>query len=198
MTTDFAFNLADWRAALLPRTDTPPTPPDGAHYRIAVDPAFFAEDGSDGNNRSDESALTVGFLGEDSSMTLTDSRAGLWKGIGLPEEIVDAIGTWNPEVVLIERSGNGAPDLLADNIRFLCDMRETGTPRIEFFTPHNSKPCRIRRLQDLLDNNLLRIHQGVFVSDLFAQVESFCFDRQDNKGREDGRLDSLASLCGYR
>ena len=60
-----------------------------------------------------------------------------------------------------------------------------------------AKPKRIRRLQSLLDSGFLRIRYAPFVSVLFEQAEQYIFTA-DNAGREDGALDSLAMLCGFK
>ena len=182
---NFRFNISQWSECVLPQA--PPTPYSGV--RMAVDTAFFA------NETSDESAYSVGFQGDDFSFTLLGADSGRWKGIALPNKIVDAIETWSPEQVWVERT-TGAPDLLVDCIKIECEARQISLPHITFFTPRESKATRVFKLQAIVESHQLRICPGAYTSTLLAQARDFDFSSpKQNHRREDGMLDSLASNC---
>ena len=183
----FRFNAAQFSACVLAETPAPPY----THVRIAVDPAYFS------NATSDQSAISTGFQGDDFSFTLLDSASGRWKGIELPNRIVTAIETWDPYEVWIERTGNGAPDMLVDVIKMECELKGIRIPQITFFTPSESKADRVFKLQALVESQQLHICPGTFTSTLIQQARDFTFT-QTNSRREDGCLDSLAAVCGFK
>jgi predicted phage terminase large subunit-like protein len=176
-----------WYNCVLP---TPPRPPYPAPLRMTLDPAYFA------NDTSDHSAFCVGYQHpEDNIVTLLDCDSDRWKGIELPKRIVAAIKEWKPEQLWIERSGNGAPDLLADNIIQMCGAN---VPVISFYTPKQSKATRISKLQAVIDGNYLKINPIARMNALMEQVRNFDFTDKQNHRHEDGRLDALAALVGFR
>jgi predicted phage terminase large subunit-like protein len=185
---NFKFQISQWAECILPVPPTPPYPP----LRMAVDPAYFS------NDTSDRSSYSLGWLSdEDGSFTLLDCQSGRWKGIALPEKIVDAIDIWRPEQLWVERSGNGAPDLLVDNINMLAETKGLAT-RISFFSPKSPKINRVFKLQAVIESDHLHISPGSWNSTLLQQARDFDFSRKDNHRHEDGMLDSLASVCGFR
>jgi hypothetical protein len=184
------FDLTEWRRCVLSIPPFPPFPT----LRMAVDPAYSA------NPSSDDSSYCLGFLDEDSSFTLLDCGRGLWKGIQLPDKIVDALKKWDSPDVWIEKTGNGASDLLRDVIVLQCATREVTVPRISFYTPRTPKASRIRRLQGLVENDLLHISPTCPYGSLFDQALAFDFEskNKDNHRRPDDLLDALAAVCGFR
>jgi hypothetical protein len=159
---------------------------------MTVDPAYFA------NDTSDHSAFCVGYQHpEDNVVTLLDCGGDRWKGIELPRRIVAAIEEWKPQLVWIERSGNGAPDLLTDNILAMCE-KAGHVPGISFYTPRESKGARIYKLQSVIDGNYLKISPISAMNALMDQVREFDFTDKQNHRHEDGRLDALAALVGFR
>ena len=130
--------------------------------------------------------------------TLLDLKTGRWRGMGLPNTIVSLMEEWHPELTRIEAIPGA--DLIYDSILLRANLYGVATGRVELFKVNSAvaaKPKRIRKLRDLLDVGLLRIRYGSFVEELFHQVENYTFTTA-NDGREDGALDSLAMLCGFR
>ena len=188
----YKFNINLWMGALLP---APPVPPYPAPLRMTVDPAYFA------NETSDHSAFCVGYQESNidwgATVTLLDCDSDRWKGIALPTRIVGAIEEWKPEQVWIERSGNGAPDLLADNITQMCESKGLA-PIISFYTPKQSKAQRIFKLQATIENGYLKISPTRRMNALFDEVREFDFADKQNHRHPDDRLDSLAALVGFK
>jgi hypothetical protein len=183
---DFRFNLDQWRRALAPIT-----PPAGQSFTLALDSSFTAHE------TSDESSASVGYLGEeDGGLNVLDCVAGRWKGIHLPDEVVSLCEKWKPAELRIEHSPFF--DLLHDTILLRAEMRQVNVPRITPVRVVAKKKHRIRRLQTLLDQDLLHIHKGSFVGALFNEVENFCFAKEDNHRRSDNRVDSIALLANFR
>jgi hypothetical protein len=192
-------DLARWRRAVcLPRDFVPPQ---NAEIRIVVDPAFTCWDGTNGKNKSDETAIAVGFVDEIGALSCLDIIHGRFRGIELPRSIVSAIAVWKPSKVFIEPTPFF--DLLADVIALLARTENLEVPRISMLprrTAKRAKALRIRRLEtDLLscDPPLLRIRQSDFVDALMSEVEAFDFDSHDNHRRSDNCIDSLALLAGF-
>lgn len=182
----FRFNAQQFVDCILPAAPIPPF----TGVRMAIDPAYFS------NPTSDESAYSVGFMGEeDMSFTLLDADSGRWKGIALPNKVVDAIGTWKPDQVWVEATGNGSPDLLKDNILMGCEAREIPIPQITFYTPRQSKAVRVFRLQGLVESKQLKICPGAYTSTLIQQARDFDGSSDSNRHRLDDMLDSLSAVC---
>jgi hypothetical protein len=191
MSDGFRFQIRQWRERILPVASRPPYPP----VRLVIDPSYTA------SSTSDESSVAVGFLDEDSALTVLDCVHGRFKGLDLPDQIVSSIELWRPQRVWLERNGNGACDLLMDTIVLRAEMREVSIPIIETFVPNNrvgAKSLRIRQLQNLIDQHLFHISPGPYVSALLAETERYDFESSDNHRRSDSMLDSLALLAGFR
>jgi hypothetical protein len=190
---DFSFRISQISACIVPR---PAALPEGVDLRMTVDPAYFA------NDDSDCSAYAVGWLDDRSAMHLWDYACGRWRGLALPDHLVDAIELWQVPNVRIERNGNGAPDLLVDTIALRLRMKGLSAPRITTFVPRQpkrQKANRIARLQTLLDLDppLLYIYRNAFTEELLQQAERFDFSADDNHRREDSLLDVAALACGF-
>lgn len=174
--------------------------PANARMRQAVDLAMTANPA-----HSDQSSIAVGFRDDiceipDGRVRLTvmDLQAGHWQGMGLPKQIVSSMKTWRPEQTEIENIPGA--ELVRDSIIFQAELQKVPTGRIQLFPRNNdlnAKPNRIRRLQELLSNGLLRIKYGPFMEIVIEQAGDYLFT-PNNAGREDGALDVLAFLCGFR
>src|SRR5579862_4975376 len=127
MSDGFRFQMSQWRECTLPVASCPPYPP----VRLVIDPSYTA------SSTSDESSVAVGFLDEDSALTVLDCIHGRFKGLALCDQIVSSIELWRPQRVWLERNGNGACDLLVDTIALRAEMREVSIPTIETFVPNN-------------------------------------------------------------
>ncbi len=106
--------------------------------------------------------------------------------------------TWHPEETEIENIPGA--ELVHDSVILQADLQKVATGRIRLFPRNNdvnAKPNRIRRLQELLSNGLLRIKYGSFMEIVIEQARNYLFT-PNNAGREDGALDVLAFLCGFR
>jgi hypothetical protein len=187
----FSFNLDDWRGVCIP-----PTPPAGTVV-CAIDPCFGHRE------HSDETGISVGEIhqleGESHEMILLDAVGVKRKGGLLADFIVDVLEKWRPEIISIE--GIPAAHLLADAIVWRAELRgvSTGCIRVEKVdSTRRAKAKRIRQLHDYITSTppRLRIHYSHFVDALFHQVELFTFE-DDNKGRHDDILDSLAALMRH-
>jgi len=190
---DFSFRIPQIRACIVTR---PATLPEGVSVRMTVDPAYFA------NEDSDCSAYALGWIDDRGAMHLWDYACGRWKGLALPDRIVDAMELWVPEQIRIERNGNGAPDLLVDTISLRASMRGVPVPLITTFKPRQAKrqkANRIARLQTILDPDppFLHIYQNGFTEELIQQAQHFDFSADDNHRREDSLLDVVALACGF-
>jgi hypothetical protein len=164
---------------------------------MTVDPSFTARDGSEeGGNTSDESAIAVGFREEFGSVHILDCVHGRFKGMALPDRIVDAQEQWSCAIIKIERNPNF--DLLSDAIKLRGAMREVIIPRIVPFVPIHSKRHRISRLQSLLEERIIQIQNGKFIQALLEQAENFCFKDSQNHRHEDGMLDVISMQAGFR
>jgi hypothetical protein len=193
-------NTILWRRAISLPWDF--VPPEGADIRLALDPSFTANEGGDGTNPSDESAIAAGFVDETGALNCLDIVHGRFRGLGLPRAVVSAAGTWKPERILIEPTPFF--DLLADTIKLLGETEGIAIPRIVKITRgrelKRAKARRIRRIEtDLLqyDPPLLKIRRAPFVEALLDEVERFDFESRDNRRRPDNCLDSLALLAGF-
>lgn len=189
-------DINKWRGCLtLPPDYTPPIP---ATIRMGIDASPTA------NPDSDESAIAVGHFYEADPWTglvLLDCVAGRYKGMLLPDKIVDLIELWIPEEISIERNLQHGGELLVDAIVYRATDRGIAIPRITSFSASNklaAKVKRVRRIEDeLIDHGLLKIRTAGFIDKLFDEVRNFSFD-PENHGRLDSCLDALAFLAGFR
>ena len=191
MSDGFRFQISQWRECILPVASCPQYPP----IRLVIDPSYTA------SSTSDESSIAVGFLDEDSALTVLDCIHGRFKGLALPDQIFSVIEQWHPQRVWLERNGNGACDLLVDTTVLRAEMCEVSIPAVETFVPNNrvgAKSLRIRQLQNLIDQHLFHISPGPYVSALLTEAERYDFAISDNHRRLDSMLDSLALLAGFR
>jgi hypothetical protein len=188
--SSFTFQISKWRGCIQPAPTQPVALP--PPMILTLDPSYTA------NETSDCSSIGVGFIEEDSSaLTVTDLYSGKLKGIALPDKVVDFIEKWKPVEIRVEK--NPFFDLLADTIKLKANLRDVEIGRITPFRPIQSKKHRILRLRDLLtDPPAVYIYQNSFVNQLLEQAEKFCFTDKQNHRHEDGLLDVVSMLAGYR
>jgi hypothetical protein len=189
-------DINKWRACLTLPVDY--TPPSGAILRMGIDPSPTA------NPDSDESAIAVGHFCEADpwpGLALLDCVAGRYKGMLLPDKIVDLMELWIPEEISIECNRQHGGELLVDAIEYRAKDRGIAIPRITSFSASNkfaAKVTRVCRIEsELIDHGLLKIRQAGFIDKLFDEVRNFSFD-PENHGRLDSCLDALAFLAGFR
>lgn len=155
-------------------------------------------DGSDGGNVSDESAIAAGFIGDEGLLSIFDCVHGRFRGMALPDKIVSVAEQWHPIEIRVER--NPFYDLLTDAIKLKGELRGVEIGRIVPFVPVHSKKNRIVRLQSVFDADpvAIRIYPGPFIPELLKQVENFCYNSKSNHRREDGLLDAISMQAGFR
>ena len=189
-------NIDKWQRCLtLPADYAPPT---HATIRMGIDSSPTA------NPDSDESAIAVGHFYEAdpwTGLTLLDCVAGRYRGMALPEKIVDLMELWIPEEISIERNIQHGGELLVDAIVYRATDRGIAIPRITSFSASNKLEAKVTRVcrieSELIDHGLLKIRTAGFIDGLFDEVEKFTDDKE-NHGRLDSRLDALAFLAGFR
>jgi len=183
----FKFRIHEWH-----RVCQPLTPPPDAPLVLTLDPSFTANGKS-----SDASAIGIGLLDETDTLNIYDCSQGKYKGMALPDAVVDSVEKWHPATLRIEQSPFF--DLLTDAIKLRAELRQVEIGAITPFKPISSKKDRISRLQYLLEQDppLIRINSGEFVSELLKQAESFCFQDVQNHRRPDNLLDVVCMQAGF-
>jgi hypothetical protein len=188
----FAFSIPQWRAACRP----PATPTEGACITLLLDPAPTA------GPQSDDSSFACGYISEEFPKTLTvlDIASAKWRGGALADETLELIETHKPRLFAYEN--NPGMDWFRELLILKAERRGIAVPHIDAFTPYNgraAKEKRICRLQTLFDCDPPSIvfQSGSYCEQLFRAAERFQVGG-DKKGQENGRLDSLALLAGFR
>jgi hypothetical protein len=193
---DFAFHISQWSAAV----HSPIPPPADASITLLLDPAPTA------NPQSDESAFACGFISDyresdgRNVLTILDMVSNKYKGGGLADETLRLIQKWSPSKFSYEN--NPGLDWFYDLLLLKANARGISLPRIDPFSPHNGKACkekRIQRVQSLFDcdPSAIVFQNGAYCEKLFEQARRFRIGA-DKKGVENGLLDALSLLAGFR
>ena len=192
---DFSFAVSQWRGACHPPVPFPVDTP----ITLLLDPAPTA------NPQSDESAFACGFISQRESdgvnvLTVLDMASAKYKGVALVDETLRLTEKWAPRKLSYENIPG--MDWFRDLLLSQADLKGIAVPHISAFAPHNGKGAkdkRIRRIQSLLDCDppAISFQYGSYCERLFEQVARFQIGG-DKKGQENGLLDSLAMLAGFR
>lgn len=195
---DFYFQISQWRGATIQPTPSPTdTPTEQPEPILLLDPSPTS------NPQSDESAFACGFMSQDGDknvLTVLDMASGKYKGGALVDETIRLIEKWKPDRFSYENIPG--MDWFRDLLLLKASLKGIAVPYVHAFSPYNGKGCkekRICRLQTLFDCEppAIVFHRGPYCEKLYDAAERFRMG-SDKKGAENGLLDALSLIAGFR